>query len=79
VLLHDNDFTDLGACTFWLEPGAPLSAFRMTFVATNPWSNATASFYPATIGTQQWIRLDNVVFMAELSAVMSTQCVEPGG
>jgi hypothetical protein len=79
VLLHDNDFTDLGACTFWLEPGAPLSAFRMTFVATNPWANATISFYPATIGTQQWIRLDDVVFMAELGALMSTQCVEPGG
>jgi hypothetical protein len=80
VLLHDSNFNDLGACTFWLEPGAPLADFRMTFIATNPWANATASFYAATIGTQQWIRLDNITFMAQLGgALASTECVEPGG
>ncbi len=34
VLLHDLDFGDLSACTFWLAPGQPLSSYAMRTFAT---------------------------------------------
>ena len=60
VLLHDADFSDMTVCTFWMEPGQPLLPYSYTAVTTKDWTNATISFYPATIGPEPWIRLDNV-------------------
>jgi hypothetical protein len=78
VLLHDADFSDLSACTFWLPPGQPLLPYEMRTYATKSWSNATLSVYPATIGTDQWIRLDNVSLQRFPSmAIAGTECVEP--
>ena len=43
------------------------------------WANATLSVYPATVGAEQWIRLDNVTFKRTPSAVVGgTECFEPG-
>jgi len=79
VLLHDNDFSDLMACTFWLPPGLPLSPFAVRGFATQAWTNATLSVYPATVGAESWIRLDNVTFQRTPSrAIVGTECVEPG-
>jgi hypothetical protein len=79
VILHDNDFSDLSACTFWLEPGQPLSPYVMQTFATQSWLNATVSVYPATTGVEPWIRLDNVTFQRTPSAATTgTACIEPG-
>jgi hypothetical protein len=78
VLLHDADFTDLTACTFWLEPGQPLSTYVMRGFSTKAWANATVSIYAATVGGDQWIRLDNVsVRQTPAAVIFGTQCIEP--
>jgi hypothetical protein len=79
VLLHDNDFSDLSACTFWLAPGQVLSPYAMRGFATKTWTNATVSFYAATVGTETWSRLDNVSLRKTASAaIVGTECGEPG-
>jgi hypothetical protein len=78
VLLHETNFSDLSACTFWLAPGTPLATYEMGAVTTRPWTNATISVYPSTVGTEQWIRLDNVSLKNTPSAAaVGTTCVEP--
>jgi len=77
ILLHDLDFSDLSACTFWLAPGQPLSTYTMRSFATKAWTNATLSVYAATTGTEPWMRLDNVTFQRSATAVLGTECIEP--
>ena len=78
VLLHSADFLDLSACTFWLAPGQPLSPYTMRTFATQAWTNATVSVYPATVGIEQAIRLDDVTLrQTPGQAVLGTECVEP--
>jgi hypothetical protein len=80
VLLHDSNFLDLSACTFWLAAGQPLSTYTYRTYATRPWANATLSVYPATTGPDQWMRLDNVSFRRTRSAsIVGTECLEPDG
>src|SRR6185295_132447 len=73
-------FSDLSACTFFLAPGTPLSNFAIRSRATKAWTNATISFYAATTGSEQWIRLDNVSFNRTpgASQFLGTECFEPG-
>jgi hypothetical protein len=79
AILHDNDFSDLSACTFWLSPGQPLSPYVMRTYATKAWTNATLSIYPATVGFDQWIRLDNATLRRTPgTAIAGTECEEPG-
>jgi hypothetical protein len=78
VLLHDLDFSDLQACTFWLPPGQALSTFAMRIYVADGWSNATVSVYPATVGTQPWLLLDNVSLKrTPAGPVLGTECIEP--
>jgi hypothetical protein len=78
VLLHDLDFSDLQACTFWVPPGQSLSTFTMRVYVAEGWSNTTVSVYPATVGTQPWMRLDNVtVKRTPAGPVLGTECIEP--
>ena len=78
VLLHDLDFSDLQACTFWVPPGLSLSTFTMRIYVAEGWGNATLSVYPATVGTQPWMRLDNVSLKrTPAGPVLGTECVEP--
>jgi uncharacterized delta-60 repeat protein len=80
VLLHDNAFSDLAACTFWLEPGVPLRTYAMRMFLTKPWLIPWISIYPATVGPEPWIRLDNVTVKATPnSLVAGTECIEPSG
>ncbi len=78
AIVHDNDFSDLTACTFWLPPGLPLSTFQVRMRATEAWTNATLSIYPATTGLEQWIQLDNASLKRTPGATMAgTECLEP--
>ena len=78
AIMHDSDFSDLSACTFWLQPGQPLSSYVMRTYATQAWANATLSVYPATVGADQWIRLDNATFRRTPGTpITGTECVEP--
>ena len=78
VLLHDNSFGDLAACTFWLPAGQPLSPYAMRTFTTQAWSAATLSVYPATVGTDAWIQLDNATLRRTPStAIAGTECIEP--
>jgi hypothetical protein len=78
VLVHDLNFTDLSACTFFIPPGQPLSDYAYRTYATQAWGNATISFYPSTIGTEQWMRLDNVTLRRTPgTSIVGTECIEP--
>ena len=82
VLVHDNNFTDLAACTFWLPAGQPLSSYSLRTFAAQAWTDATISFYPSTVGTAptaQWLLLDSVTLARNNTAtVLGTECYEPG-
>ena len=79
AILHDADFSDLSACTFWLPPGLPLSPYIMRAFATKAWADATISFYPATVGPEGWMQLDDVTWQATpATTTIGTACVEPG-
>ena len=79
VILHDLNFSDLAACTFWLPPQQVLSDYAMAAFATQAWSNTTISIYAATVGTQQWTRLDDVALIRAPSVPLTgTGCFEPG-
>lgn len=79
LLLHDSDFSDLSVCTFWLTPNQSLSSYTMRTFATKAWTNSTLSLYAATIGSDAWIRLDNVTFeRTSTLTTVGTQCLEPG-
>ena len=78
VLLQDSDFSDLAACTFWLAPFQPLGDYTMRGFATKPWTNATLAIYAASVGLQEWTRVDNVTFRRTPgTAIAGTECVEP--
>jgi hypothetical protein len=78
VILHDGDFVDLAACTFWLAPGQPLATYTFRTFATHVWTNTTMSVYPATPNGQQWLQLDNVsVHRTPSAVIVGTECTEP--
>jgi Tol biopolymer transport system component len=78
VLLHDLDFSDLNACTFWLPPGLPLSSYTVRTFTTEAWTNATVSFYGATVSTEPWVQLDDVELRRTPGAgPIGTACGEP--
>jgi hypothetical protein len=78
VLIHDWDFSDLAACTFWLAPGAPRQTYTMRMFTTQPWSDAAFSVYAATQGPESWIEVDNAVFRRTGEATGGKECYEPG-
>jgi hypothetical protein len=81
VLLHDLDFSDLSACTFWLAPGHALSNYAMRSFVTKPtgWTNASISVYASTTGPEPWTRLDNVTLSrTPAGPLRGTECFEPG-
>lgn len=78
VLVHDADFGDLSACTFWLASGQPLSAYTYRTFATRAWANAMFSVYPATVGLNPWLLLDGVALRTTpASTTVGTECIEP--
>ena len=78
VILHDSNFNDLSACTFWLAPDQALSTYTYRAFATQAWANGTFSVYGATVGGEQYMRLDNVsMARTPAAAMVGTECVEP--
>jgi uncharacterized delta-60 repeat protein len=78
VLLHDANFSDLAACTFWLPSQAVSKAYTVRAYATQNWTNATISVYPSTVGAEPWISLDNVTFQrTPASVALGTECLWP--
>ncbi len=79
AIVHDSDFSDIAACTFWLAPGAQIDSYSIRTFTTKAHANATLSIYPATVGAEQWIRLDNVSMQrTPADAIVGTECIEPG-
>lgn len=78
LLIHQWDFDDLAACTFWLEPGTPLQTYTMRMFTTEPWSDAALSVYAATRGPETWIELDNASLQRTPGAAIGgKECYEP--
>jgi hypothetical protein len=80
--MHDADWSDVLACTFYLEPGQALSGYAMRAGTTKSWGNATLSIYPSTVGadaTSQWIRFTNVTLTKTADVPKGSECIEPGG
>lgn len=78
VLIHDSDFSDLSGCSFWIPPGQALTGYTLRLFAREAWANATLSIYPATVGPDLWIRLDDVVLQRTPAvAIVGTECTEP--
>ena len=78
AVVHDADFSDVAACTFWLPPNSPLDTYSVRTYATRDVANATLSIYPGTVGADQWIRLDNVALQQTPGAnILGTECLEP--
>jgi len=79
VLLHEGDFSDLTACTFWLAPGQALANYSIRAFTTKAWTHATLSVYPATDGPDEWTQLANVTLQRTPSIeINGTDCLEPG-
>jgi hypothetical protein len=80
VILHDSNFSDLTACTFWLDAGQPLTLFTMKFFARRAWANATISFYLGAVDTNNWALVDNVSLRQTPAANMfGTECISDTG
>jgi M6 family metalloprotease-like protein len=84
AILHDADFSDLSACTFWLAPGQPLATYRLRTFTTKAWAGATWSLYGATVAASgngpahQWIEYDNVSLRrTPNNPALGTECIEP--
>lgn len=79
VLLHDADFSDTLACSFWLEPNTPnLRTYRMHARITESWSEATMSIYASSADSAGYIRLDNVeLYQVPGLTLNETLCFEP--
>lgn len=80
VLVHDIDFSDLSACTFWLAPGQALGTHTVKLFANKAWTGTTVSVYPSAVDTAQWIRMDDASLKVTLSAPLTgTECIDPAG
>lgn len=60
VLLHDNDFSDLQVCSFWLPPNSPPQPYGMETQTTEAWTQATVAIYASTPVDSGWLRVDDV-------------------
>jgi hypothetical protein len=81
LLLHQANFQDLHACTFWLNPNTPLSTYVIRTYATQPWTDGTVlSIYAATTGNGSgYTRVDNVSVRLRPSLnIVGTECYAPG-
>jgi hypothetical protein len=87
VYIHDADFSDTAACSFWLPPNTPLRTYAMKLHTTEAWTNATLSIYEATpVDGQPMLQVDNVSISLLVGEKFSgTRCTDfsvptpPGG
>jgi hypothetical protein len=79
VLIHEDDFSDLRVCTFWLAPHTPLRTYRMRTHTSRAWLNTTLSFYAASPGdVGGFYDVDNVSMTYEPTGFADrTLCDDP--
>jgi mannan endo-1,4-beta-mannosidase len=78
VIVHDSDFSDLQACSYWLPPNSPLRTYRVLGATTEAWSSAQVSVYVSTADNQGWVRVDNVSLAPNAAATTTqTTCIDP--
>lgn len=79
VLIHEDDFSDLRVCTFWLAPHSPLRTYRMRTYTARVWFNTTLSFYAASPGSNGgFYDVDNVSMTYEPTGFADrTLCDDP--
>jgi len=79
ILIHDEDFSDLQVCTFWLAPNTPLQTRVMRTYTTEAWTSATVSLYASSADSIGYARIDNVsVKQRPTMPLVGTECYEPG-
>jgi hypothetical protein len=74
VIVHDNDFTDMNVCTFWIPGNRALQPYTMFLYAREAWTNATISFYPRTVFSSGAFLLDNVTLRRRSLVPYGTEC-----
>ena len=63
LLVADGGFSDMAACTFWLDPNAPLRTYQMKAYTTQAWTDAAVYFYASSPNTDGGdYQVDNVSF-----------------
>jgi hypothetical protein len=79
VLIHEDEFSDLHVCSFWLAPNAPMRTYAMQSHTTKAWHNATIAFYAASAGSDGgFYQIDNVSLMYDPAGDGSrTVCEDP--
>lgn len=62
VIVHDNDFSDIQACSFWITANSPQGRdYFMNFTTGEAWTNTTVSIYHSNpISNTGWLRVDDV-------------------
>lgn len=79
ILVHDEDFTDLQVCTFWLAPNTALQTRVMRTYTTEAWTSATLSIYSSSNDNVGYTRIDNVSMKQRPTMpLVGTECYEPG-
>lgn len=79
ILIHDEDFSDLQVCTFWLAPNSLLQTRVMRTYTTEAWTSATISIYASSNDNVGYARIDNVsVKQRPTMPLVGTECYEPG-
>jgi len=77
MLIHQWDFSDMTACTFWLEPNTPLRTYTIRGFATTNWTDAAFSAYTATQGPETWVQVDNASLKRTPGrSTAGTECLE---
>lgn len=79
ILIHDGDFSDSAACTFWLPANTALHTYTMKMRTTEAWTNATLSIYVSNpADNQAALQVDNVSMQVQAGqSFQGTICTDP--
>jgi hypothetical protein len=78
AIMHDADWSDVIACSFYMFPNKPMGTFTMRGITTEGWSSASLSVYASTADSSGWIQLDNVLMRTRPSVDPNgTVCEQP--
>ncbi len=79
ILVHDEDFSDLQVCTFWIAQNTALQTRVMRTYTTEAWTSAYLSIYASSDDGVGYFRIDNVVMRQRPTIpLVGTECYEPG-
>ena len=80
VILHDNNFSDLSACTFWLAPGQPLSTYTIARSRRRRGrTRRSRSIRPRPAPISGSGSTTSRSRRTPGTAIVGTECIEPGG